>query len=109
MKDNTYFSILIIIAISIITTAIIMHDVYAQTSKEDLNKTLSITDNRKSFGYCPSNDDSKNILDSLGISYSIEGCPLSRIYIENWDKISDTDKQLIADYLLSKGYRIENE
>jgi len=83
-------------------------DAYAQTSKEDIDKTLSETDTRKSFGYCPTNTDSKNILDSLGITYTIEGCPLSRLYIDNWDKISETDKQLIIDYLLERGYKIED-
>jgi hypothetical protein len=83
-------------------------DAYAQTSKEDINKTLSVTDTRKSFGYCPTNTDSKNILDSLGITYTIEGCPISRLYIDNWDKISETDKQIIVDYLLERGYKIED-
>ena len=90
-----------------IGTALII-DSYAQTSKEDIDKTLSVTDNRKSFGYCPTNTDSKNILDSLGLTYTIEGCPLSRLYIDNWNKISETDKQLITDYLLERGYKIED-
>lgn len=104
MKDKLFT--IFVIVLSIALPALLF--AHAQTI-EEIDKTLSETDNRKSFGYCPSNDDSKNILDSLGIEYYIEGCPLSRIYIENWDKINETDKQLITDYLLVNGYKIESE
>jgi hypothetical protein len=107
MQDSTsiiFFGLIVIIG----SVTAITIDSYAQTSKEDIDKTLSETDSRKSFGYCPTNTDSKNILDSLGITYTLEGCPISRLYIDNWDKISETDKQLITDYLLERGYKIED-
>lgn len=83
--------------------------VYAQfPDKEEIDKTLSETDTRKSFGFCPITD-SKNILDSLGITYTTESCPLARIYVDGWDKISSEDKEAIVIFLLERGYTMENE
>lgn len=109
MKQKT--EIVLIVVCSLIV-AVYPGYVMAQVVEDvilpaDVKDTLSATDNRKSFGYCPV-DSEKNVLDSLGLTYTIEGCPLSRLYIDNWDKISDENKSAIVDYLALRGYRIED-
>lgn len=84
--------------------------VYAQVSIDANTKnTLTSTDHRKSFGYCPVNTDTQTVLSKYGASYTIEGCPLSRVYVDNWDKLPDLTKQSIVSELASKGYSIEKE
>lgn len=97
---------LIIIGLAIVGSLAFVH-IHAQI--QDYKDTLSDTDNRKSFGYCPIDSDTTTILTKYGVTYSIESCPLSRVYVENWDKIDDTTKQAIVSELENNGYRIESE
>lgn len=106
-KYSTVFFVLAGLSMSV--SVLILANVYGQLpDKEEIDKTLSETDTRKSFGYCPITD-SKNILDSLGITYTTESCPLARIYVDGWDKISSEDKEAIVIFLLERGYTMENE
>lgn len=78
---------------------------YAQIIDRDINKPLSETDLRKSFGYCPD----AIILDKYGVTYTIESCPLSRMYVDNWDKLDNSTRLQIVTELENSGWRIENE
>lgn len=82
---------------------------YSQLSTSDYKDTISDTDLRKSFGYCPIDGDTENILVKYGVTYTIESCPLSRIYVDNWSELDDSTKQTIVIEFESKGYRMEKE
>lgn len=71
--------------------------------------TLTPTDNRKSFGYCPIDTDTQTVLTKYGVTFEIESCPIARIYIDNWDRLDDASQQAIVDELQQKGYRIEKD
>lgn len=100
------FQINSIIVFAVFPLVLLAGLAYAQTviPKEDIDKTLSEQDNRKSFGYCPD----ATILDKYGVSYSLESCPLSRLYIDDWDKISSEDRDIIYNELNANGWRIED-
>lgn len=83
--------------------------VYAQLQIQDYRDTLSDTDTRKSFGYCPIDVDTESVLVKYGATFTIESCPLSRVYVDNWDKIDDSTKLAIVQELELKGYRMEAE
>jgi len=92
-----------------IDTTVDNEDKVLPVTPENIEKTISDTDTRKSFGYCPINGDTKAILDKLGLTYSVESCPMSRIYIDNWDKLDMITKNEIVNQLIAKGYRMETE
>lgn len=75
----------------------------------DYRDTLSDIDVRKSFGFCPiDTSDGVLVLQKYNITYSIESCPMSRVYVDNWDKLDDATKLLIVQELQSLGYRMED-
>lgn len=71
--------------------------------------TISTTDTRKAFSYCPISSETENILGKYGVTYNMEGCPLSRLYVDNWDKLDKDTQQSIANELLANGYRLDKE
>lgn len=83
----------------------------AQVTKVDsaITDTISKTDSRKSFGYCPVTSDTQIVLNKYGAVYDIESCPLARIYIDNWTSLDDNTKQQIVIELASIGYQMEKE
>lgn len=113
--DNSLKFILIVLAVSVIVG---LQIVSAQISSIEViddrlpvkvEDTLTETDTRKSFGYCPVNSDTETLFDKYGISYKIEGCPISRLYIDNWDKIDANTQLAIVEELKLKGYSMERE
>lgn len=66
---------------------------------------IDAKDLRKSFGYCPDS----SILDKYGVTYTLESCPLSRLYVDGWDKLDDNTKQTIYNELTANGWRVEKE
>ena len=104
--------IVISIAIGIAVSLSWFTIAFAQVvTKEDIKTedTISNTDLRKSFGYCPLDASSTALLDKYGVTYTIESCPMSRVYIENWDKLDLSTQQAIVDELQLNGFRMEKE
>lgn len=103
-KDNTLnYILLAIIVFGSISVGVVMAQ--KATQPDIIKDTISIKDVRKSFGYCPDS----SILDKYGVSYTLESCPLSRLYIDNWDKLDDNTKTTIYNELLANGWRVEKE
>lgn len=104
-KDIFMISTILILAVSV-PLAI---GQLAELADIDVKDTVSTTDHRKPFGYCPVDDDTTTVLTKYGVQYEIEGCPLSRVYVDNWNKLDAGTQQAIVNELASKGYRMEKE
>lgn len=110
MRIEITISLIVIIAIFGILGYLALKPVLAQLQTAiGVEDTLSPTDDRKAFSYCPISSDTENILGKYGVSYNIEGCPLSRLYVDNWDKLDKTTQQNIVNELLASGYRMDTE
>jgi len=105
MNDLTLPAILVVLCLAVLG---ITAYAYAQSISKDLDDTLTSTDTRKAFGYCPVGNQAEAVLDKYGVVYDIEGCPLARMYIENWDKFDDSTKQAIFNEL-GPNWRLEKE
>lgn len=66
--------------------------------------------NRKEFTYCPNTSILGNLhyINGSLAKTSVEGCPLNRIYIEDWNNISVLDQTQIKSQLLSNGWQEVN-
>lgn len=102
-KDNTIRYV--ILAIIVFGSLSVSVAIAQQKEGDPVKDTLSVKDTRKSFGYCPD----ASILDKYGITYSLESCPLSRLYVDHWDTLSATTQQTIYNELLSKGWLVAKE
>lgn len=63
---------------------------------------------RKEFIYCPPVDSTLNTAqytDNSRIKFSIEGCPLTRVYVENWDNVKAIDQAKIISELQKNNFR----
>ena len=65
-----------------------------------LSPTIT-TDNtdRRMYTYCPLNNN-----DILSFNGEVDGCPLARVYVNNWNSLTPTQQTTIDNLLTSKGF-----
>ena len=54
---------------------------------------------RREYTYCPLSDS-----DIKSFNGEVNGCPLARVYVGNWNSLSSIDQQKIDTLLRSKGF-----
>lgn len=56
---------------------------------------------RREYGYCPISPE--NMLSRA--QFEINGCPLIRVYVTNWNQLSTPDQQTLDTQLRSAGFK----
>lgn len=70
-----------------------------QISAQIQQRTTTIDNlNRREYTYCPLSDS-----DVKAMSAEIDGCPLVRVYINDWNKLTLTQQNTIDTLLRNKG------
>lgn len=95
MKDNTFIALLTIIVITSLTISFTLKYVYGAG-------TITIDNSgRREYGYCP-------IAPETMLSraqFEINGCPLIRTYITNWNQLTITEQTTIDTQLRAIGFK----
>jgi len=83
---------------------------YAQVQVNNQESIISPSGDdlaRKEFIYCPQTNvlNTVHYLNGTALSTTIEGCPSSRLYINDWNSISPLDQQTIKTQLLANGWK----
>lgn len=88
---------LIIILVSILVTAISIPAIFIIV----YGASITSIDNssRREYTYCPLSDS-----DVKSFNGEVNGCPLARVYVDNWNSLSSIDQQKIDTLLRSKGF-----
>ena len=90
-----YYSILIIIGIIFGSIFGIAYGAIIENSI-----TLDNSD-RREYGYCPI---SPEVMLSKA-QFEINGCPIVRVYVSNWNSLSEIEKSTIDTQLRSSGFK----
>lgn len=64
-----------------------------------ISPTTTIDNSRRVYTWCPLN--STNIASFNG---EVDGCPLSRVYVNNWNSLTPIQQATIDNMLTSKGF-----
>jgi hypothetical protein len=91
---------IILILSAMIIPSIVLIATYGAPATPQIDNT-----GRREYVYCPAN---LLTLDSRA-TYSVEGCPLTRIYVNNWNGLSTVVQTAIDTQLRSLGFRDANE
>lgn len=95
MKDNSFIFIFLGIIIGGTSLAFTIDYVYGAG-------TITVDNSgRREYGYCPINPE----LLSSRAELEINGCPLIRTYITNWDKLTILEQQTIDTELRGLGFK----
>ena len=87
-----YFIIIGLVAIWAITASMIYADAQVRTITVD-------NSNRREYTYCPLSDS-----DVKSFGGEINGCPLMRVYVKNWNNLTPLQQSTIDTLMRGKGF-----
>lgn len=86
--------LILIIAVTTVLLVSVISYATALTTSVD-------SSNRRQYVYCPFDP----TLFSSKTTFEISGCPLARIYVDNWNSLSPTDQTTIDTQLRNNGFK----
>lgn len=92
--NTKYLFLIPIIFLSLIPTFLYVFGASLNTSTID-------NSGRREYGYCPLNTESL----SSRAQIEVNGCPLVRVFITNWNQLSPIDQQTIDSQMRALGFK----
>ena len=99
MKDVTKAGIICLVSLVVVGLISYIHEAIGLSV---IPNSISVdSSNRREYVYCPID----SLLLSSKTTYEINGCPIVRIYVDNWNNLSALDQASIDTQLRNAGFK----